>query len=182
MKRIQDFKNIKPINEYPKIIPGGYVCRITGVKDYFEKEYLKIEYDIAEGELRGYYLHLFQSKGFWGGKLIRSYKESAKRFFKGFINAVEDSNEGYHFDFDENTLVGNWIGLVLAEEEYKAMDNTIKKRLYVHSVKTVEDIRKSNFTIPELKTYQSEYMSQNKNVTYEYDFYPVEDTDDDLPF
>ena len=41
MKRIQDFKNIKPINEYPKIIPGGYVCRITGVKDYFEKEYLK---------------------------------------------------------------------------------------------------------------------------------------------
>ena len=67
MKRIQDFKNIKPINEYPKIIPGGYVCRITVVKDYFEYEYLKIEYDFAEGELRGFYLNLFLSKGFWGG-------------------------------------------------------------------------------------------------------------------
>lgn len=39
--------------ELPRLTPGGYVCKITVAVDVPEKEYLKLEYDIAEGEAQG---------------------------------------------------------------------------------------------------------------------------------
>ena len=110
---------------------------------------------------------------------IDEYDEQLEMLDKQIAEATAKQFEEDGEDKESGLISGK---KVMTEEEYKAMDGTIKKRLHVHSVKTVEDIRKSNFTIPELKTYQSEYMSQNKNVTYGYDFYPVEVTDDDLPF
>ena len=59
MRQIENFRNITPVNKYANITPGGYICRITGVRDCEQKEYLEIEYDIAEGNSRGYYLSLF---------------------------------------------------------------------------------------------------------------------------
>ena len=41
--------------ELPRLTPGGYVCKITVVVDVPEKEYLKLEYDIAEGAHKGHW-------------------------------------------------------------------------------------------------------------------------------
>ena len=117
MKQIENFRNITSVNKYVNITPGGYICRITGIKDYEQKEYLEIEYDIAEGENRGYYLNLFQKFNFWGARFIRSYKQTAIQYFKAFIDAVEASNKEYYFNFDERTLIGKYVGIVLGEEE-----------------------------------------------------------------
>ena len=39
--------------EFDRLTPGGYVCEMKCVVDVPAKEYLKIEYDIAEGATKG---------------------------------------------------------------------------------------------------------------------------------
>ena len=105
--------------ELPRLAPGGYVCKITVAVDVPEKEFLKLEYDIAEGEHKGHWDALYKAKAFWGGTFYRSYKEKAQSMFKGFLTAVKESNPGFVFENDEKRLEGKLIGLVLAEEEYR---------------------------------------------------------------
>lgn len=156
MKAI-DLTVVEEAKDYAKVTPGGYVCGITAVEDvpYSEElrkgDYLKIEYDIAEGELKNYYRDLYKAKAFWGGSFIKSYKESALPFFKGFMTAVENSNSGYKWNNDEKTLLRKFVGLVLAEEEYKGNDGTVKTRLYVAAVHSADKIRKGEFEVPAIK-------------------------------
>ena len=123
-----DWNQVNEAQEFEHVTPGGYVCGITSVEDVpinpntGKGDYLKIEYDIAEGSLKNYYRSLYNSKGFWGGSFVKSYKETALPFFKAFKTAVENSNKGYTFNNDEKTLVRKLVGLVLGEEEYQAND------------------------------------------------------------
>jgi len=138
-----------------RLAAGGYVVRITSVEDVIDKEYLIVEYDIAEGNNKGYFKSLFESKGFWGGSCIRSYKETALPMFKRFCSAVTKSNAGYLFDgntnADEKTLVGKIMGVVLQEEEYKKNNGDIGTRLVVNYECDADKIRKGEFKVPEKK-------------------------------
>lgn len=138
-----------------RLAAGGYVVRITSVEDVIDKEYLLVEYDIAEGKDKGYYKSLFDNKGYWLGSCIRSYKETALPMFKRFCSAVTKSNAGYIFDgntnADEKTLVGKLMGVVLGEEEYKKNTGEIGTRLYVQYECDAEKIRKGDFKVPEKK-------------------------------
>lgn len=67
---------------------------------------------------------------------VKSYKQKALRFFKGFKTAVEESNRNYTFKNDPQSLVGKFMGVVLGEEEYRANDGSVKTRLYVHEVRS----------------------------------------------
>ena len=145
-----DLANVEDRKEFAKVVPGGYIIKIESVNDVPEKEYLQIEYDFAEGQLKGHYANLFESKGFWGGKFIRSYKESALPFFKGFITAVENSNPNYKWDNNEKNLVRRIVGAVIAEEEYRKNNGEIGTRFYVDQLRSVDEIRKGNFKVPEL--------------------------------
>lgn len=148
MKMI-NWNDVSDVGE--KLAPGGYVCGITAVEDIPEKEYLKLEYDVAEGPQKNYYRTLYQNKGFWGGNFVKSYKEKALPFFKAFKTAVENSNPGYTFNNDEKTLVRKLVGLVLGEEEYVGNDGAVKTRLYVAEIHSADRIRKGNFKVPPLK-------------------------------
>lgn len=175
-----DLDSVVEANEFPRVKPGGYICQITAVNDVPNQEYLKIEYDIAEGDLKDYYFNLYKTKGFWGGSFIRSYKDTAKPFFKAFITAVERSNKGYQWDFDESKLKKKFIGLILGEEEYQGNDGVTKKRIYVAQVHSVEKIRKGDFKIPELK---KEKLQTAGKGTVPDGFHPIGDTiEEDLPF
>lgn len=131
---------------------GGYVCKITSVEDVPEKEYLYIEFDIAEGDFKDYYKKLQASKNFWGGTMYKSYKEKALPMLKRFCSAVTKSNPGYIFDAgaqnsDEKTLKGKMIGLVLFEEEYLKNNGDIGTRLKVDYETEVDKIRKGEFKV-----------------------------------
>lgn len=178
MKKI-NWKNVEEAKEFEKLPAGGYVCGITAVEDVPEKEYLRIEYDIAEGEFKNHWRDLYTNHGFWGGNFIKSYKEKAMPFFKGFLTAIENSNPGFsadYFDNDESELKRKLIGLVIGLEEYKANDGKIKTRTYVDSVRSVDSIKKGDFEVPELKKYLAEETKVNDSG-----FMPVE-SNDDLPF
>ena len=148
--KVLDLTQVKDVNS--NIVAGGYVCKITQVVNNSDKEYLLIEFDIAEGEFKNYYEALEEAKGFWGGTMYKSYKESALPVFKKFCVAVTKSNPKYVFDageknHDEQTLVGKLIGVILREEEYIGNDGSIKTRLIEDYCTDVESIRNKSFKV-----------------------------------
>lgn len=146
-----DWNSVNEAQEYKRPGPGGYIIKIVSVEDVEEKEYLKIEYDIADGEFKNYYKDLYKSRGFWGGSFIRSYKAKALPFFKAFKTSVEVTNKGFEFKNDPQSLVGKFCGAVFGEEEYEANDGSVKKRLYFHQARSGQAIRNGEFEVPELK-------------------------------
>jgi hypothetical protein len=150
MRKI-DWSNVPDQQEYKRLIPGGYVAIITGATDVPDKEYIKIEYDIAQGEFADHFQKLFDAKGFWAGKFIKSYSEKSLPFFKGFLTAIQNSNPGFTFDNNEKKLIGKFVGIVLAEEEYPKNDGGIGVRLYVDRPRSVEQIKNGEFEVPPLK-------------------------------
>lgn len=183
MKQL-NLANVEEAKEFERVVPGGYICGITQVKDVPEQEYLLIEYDIADGPKKNYYRQLNEAKGFWGGKFVKSYKEKALPFFKAFITAVERSNAGYMWDNDETKLKRKLVGLVLGEEEYRKNDGSIGKRLYVDQIHSVDKIRSLDYKIPELKKLAAPSITDpttfTSSASFDSQFEDIED--DELPF
>lgn len=151
MRKI-DWNNVAEATDFPTPAPGGYLALITNVSDVEEKEYLRIEWDFAEGEFKGANRDTFHRAAFWPYPLIRSYKPTALGFFKRFKTALEKSNRGYTFDESNlDAMRQKVIGVILAQEEYRAKDGSIKTRLYVADTRSVEEIRAGKFTVPDLK-------------------------------
>ena len=167
-------------------IPGGYIAKITKVEDVESKEYLRIEWEFLEGEFKGVNQETFDSFGYWPLAFIKSYKEKALRFFKGFKTCVEMSNRNFVFKNDPQSLVGKYVGVVLGEEEYWSdKHGEIRKRLYVESVRSGKAIRDGDFKVPELKKYVpkgSGYSAPASGSVPASDFALLDDDDGDLPF
>lgn len=139
MKKV-DMTNVKEAGEFQRLPAGPYICKIMSVEDVSDKEYLKVTYDIAQGDYAGYY-----EKGrkehpdwAWYGTYVKSYKTAALPMFKRFCSSVSKSNGSYIFDgntinSDESTLKGKLIGLVFQDEEYYSNSGDIRTRLIVKS-------------------------------------------------
>lgn len=169
--------------ESTRPVPGGYAAKITKVEDVEDKEYLKIEWDFADGEFKGNNQETFNQHGFWPMSFVKSYKTKALPFFKGFKTAVEMSNKNYVFNNDPQSLVGKFMGVVLGEEEYQAKDGSVKTRLYVHQVRSGKSIRDKDFEIPELKKLTNLPLSPAQAVNqFSQEFTPITTDDGDLPF
>ena len=184
MKPIKNIDSVQEAGDGGQRLPaGGYICKYTDVKDEPTKEYLYMEYDIAEGEFEGYYKDLEERLGFWGGKCYRSYKEKALPMFKRMCSAVTKSNKRFIFDgnehADEKTLIGKLVGMVFGEEEYVGTDGSVKTRLYVVREMPVEDIRAGKFKVPELKK-----LGEAAPATKQDDGFMniPEDSDEETPF
>lgn len=165
--------------EYEKLEPGGYICKILKVQAE-DKEYgtlLRIAFDIAEGEYAGFYKRKFENKkqsdpeAKWPGMYYQTVKADDLKYFKGFMVAIEESNPGYKWNWDENTLKGKLFGGVFGEEEFEKSDGAIGTTVKCRFIRSVNAIREGKFIIPEIKRLST--TSQN-NLT-------VED-DDELPF
>lgn len=157
MKKINNWENIQEFTTFKRLKPSGYICKILKVEDHPDKEYLKIYFDINRGEDKGYFKSQFEKdtrkERKWpnAGTFIRSYKDSAASMFKGFINAIERSNKGYQWNFDEKTLVNKVVGLIIADEQYQNQKGQVRVRNYVAAVRSVETIEKGEYEIPALK-------------------------------
>lgn len=155
MKPIKNIDSVQEAGDSRRLPAGGYICKYTNVEDMADKEYLYMEFDIADGEYKGYYKELEERLDFWGGRCFRSYKEKALPMFKRMCSAVTKSNKGFIFDgnehADETTLIGKKVGMVMGEEEYIGNDGSVKTRLYVVKEVPVEDIKAGKFKIPEIK-------------------------------
>lgn len=183
MKPIKNIANVQEAGESRRLPAGGYICKYTKVEDNSDKNYLYMEFDIADGEFKGYYEELAVRFDFWAGRCYRSYTEKALPMFKRMCSAVTKSNKGFIFDgnehCDESTLVGKKVGIVLGEEEYEGNDGNVKTRLYVAREVSIEDIKNNNFKVPELKKLAGA-TTPNKTAN---DFVNIpEGTEEEIPF
>lgn len=186
MKPINNYENVQATTgEFNKLPAGGYICRITLADDVpmddktGKGDYIKIEFDIAHGEYKNYFEKQYERfSSFWGGSFIRSYKEKALGMFKHFTNCIEECNAGYMWAWDEKTLQGKYVGLVIGYEEYVNGSGETKERLYVKDVKTVEQIKQGDFKVPELKKLSIEVP----NKIAQFATFVSSEDDDSLPF
>ncbi len=194
MKPIANWENIKAAKEYVPLPAGGYVCQIQGakIKEYATRdggsfERMEIALDILEGDFKGFYQQDFDSQNTedkrWRG-VLRLYLPkgdgteqdgwTASRL-KAAIEAVEASNAGYHWDWDEKKLKGKMLGCLFRSEEWEYNGKTGWKAQPFKAV-DADTIRQNKFTIPKEKSLSDKNPSQ----TSQQDFSPIDDND--LPF
>lgn len=193
-------------SELPKLQPGGYVVKILNVKveptDWGSR--LAIQFDIAEGEFKGFFDKLYKAtpdeweNKKWKGSMRLSiphntgdetkFKKSLG-YFKSQIQAFENSNANLHIDcerdWDENVLKGKLVGALFNEKEWEMNGNTgwfTQCKRFV----PVNDIRSGNFTIPkreELKnkpsTASNDSFDPNANLS---DFVEINAGNDTVSF
>ncbi len=187
MKRYEGYDQIEAYTgDYEVLKPGGYICKIVGVQ-VEEREYghlMRIAYDIAEGEHKDYYKRRFEAKKLtnadakWPGIYYQTIKRDDLKYFKGFMTAIEKSNQGFKWDWDEKKLLGKMFGGVFGEEEFEKQDGSIGTLVKCRFVKSVDSIREGKFKVPEKKTLST---STGTNSNDSYGFYPL-DEDTELPF
>lgn len=119
--------------------------------------------------------------------------ESCIRMLKAFITSVENSNEGFKFDWNKEVtqLKGKKIGLVYGLEEFK-IDDEIKTTRKINRFGTYNKIE--GVSIPNVRLLNGSYMdyddyeeTHNNNDTkiadeLEKAYGGIEITVDDLPF
>ena len=170
--------------EFKNIVPGGYVCIIRNVTDNTEKQRLELEFDICDGDLKGYAVDRLERFGNWpyDCKMFKYYTEKAMPFFKGFVTALEQTNRGFTFDWkNPKCVIDKGIGVIFGEEEYlSTKDNEIKIRIRPQSVTTAGKVRSGDFKMPALKKYKGEVhqLQPLPESTYT----PFTSSDDELPF
>ena len=165
MKRLG--KNYEEANAYTdseRLPAGGYVLKIEDVKyeagQEGKSDVIIFRFDIAEGDYTGFFRKNFeeniQEDKKWRGtyrlyvpKDDGSEQDSwTMKRFKTVMNAFEDSNREYHWNWDEMTLKGKLVGALFNDKEY-----SFKGRhgffTNCHSLIPAERIRKGNFKIPE---------------------------------
>lgn len=186
MKKISGYDKIQESGSFKKLPVGGYVVKILNATDVPDKEYLRLSFDIAEGPNKGFFAEEYKNNTRedkkWpnAGTFVRSYKEKALPMMKGFTTAVEKSNKNYTWNFDESTLKGKLVGLVIGEEEFVNSSGKMRTRTYVNAVRSVDIIREGKFEVPELKKLSADNVAASTPAASQ-PFQNPFDNDDSAP-
>lgn len=186
MKKISGYDKIQESGSFKKLPVGGYVVKILNATDIPDKEYLRLSFDVAEGPNKGFFAEEYKNdtredkKWPNAGTFVRSYKEKALPMMKGFTTAVEKSNKNYTWNFDESTLKGKLVGLVIGEEEFVNSSGKMRTRTYVNAVRSVDIIREGKFEVPELKKLSADKVAASTPAASQ-PFQNPFDNDDSAP-
>lgn len=195
IKRFNDYNETQAYTDFQQLPKDGYVLRIMGAEvcENSKGEYIKISCDIAEGEYKDFYANEYRNQQQEDKKWHCNYLLNVpnddgseqdgwtKRRFKTVIAALEDSNPGYHFDWDEKKFKGKLVGGLFNEREYEANDRTVKRTTNLAQMCAVEKIRSKTFKLPKDKLLQNNKV--NKQGAADDDFMQIpEGEDDSLPF
>lgn len=178
-----DATQAKSFGEFESLEPGGYVCRILkaeSTKSKNGKEMLVLNFDIADGEHKGFYQRKLErdsendKKASWKGVYRQLTEGDSISYFKGLITAIEESNTGYHWDWEESSLVGKIFGGIFGLEEwaYNGKTGFVAKIQFICSIATI----KKGVKIPKDKL-----LTKKSNGVKDDDFVLMAD-DDSFPF
>lgn len=179
MKPIKEYELVNEAGELKRLPAGVYGVKITNVVDNPDKEYLEIYCDIVKGEYANYFKTLVDSGFKDSSRSIRSYKTNALPFFKAFITAVEKTNQGYHWDWDEKKLIGKNVIAIFGEEEYLDNEGNVKIATRVTEFRSIEAYNEGKLKAPELKKLPVEAKEPEQVVEFDLS---DNDLDSSLPF
>ena len=165
MKKLNGYANAQVYTEQERLPVGGYVLKILDAKeeDNSNKGYnnkLILSFDIAEGEHKDFFAANYRAQASEDKKWKGVYRitvpaddgskedEWKQNRFKTIMSNIEESNPGFHWDWDENKLKGKLIGALFNNKEYE-FEGRHGFFTNCHSLVSVERIRSGKFTIPE---------------------------------
>lgn len=198
IKQFGDYDKVKGYSDSQRLPKGGYVLKVLAadIKQGSYGDYLEVNFDIEEGDFYHYYANDYKAQQNedkkWRGKYLLNVPKDdgseadswAKRRFKTFTTALEDSNPGYHFDWDEAKFKGKLFGGLFHEREFEKQDGTVGTFVTVGGVCSVDKIRSGDYKLPKDKALKT----TNTQPTYVYgqsgsDFMTIpEGADNELPF
>lgn len=134
MKQFKNYEEAKKNAEYTggaKLPAGAYICKCLDVKyengQNGNSDYIKLRFDIADGEYKDFFTDQYKNntsedKKYKGVATIYVPKDDGSEkdgwtanSFATWTVGFEGSNEGYHWDWDENKWKGLNIGIVFGE-------------------------------------------------------------------
>jgi hypothetical protein len=172
--------------DFKTITPGGHICKIMRAKEEVTrtgKQQLVIMYDIIEGDCKDYYSDDFKKKFLtnpdakWQGVHHQLTDGNSLKFFKGMIRAIENSNNGYKFDFDETKLKGKLFGGVFGQEEWLKDGQEIKLSTKLQYIRSVDQVRKG-VEVPKIKKLKSTNQTPYDTTSFGTEVFPEEE----IPF
>ena len=193
MKPFKDYDKTKSYGDYRKLPKDGYVMKILGVEEnQYDSgtEYFEIKGDINEGEYFGFFREDYDNQTyedkFWKGTMRLEIPDDdgserdgwRKRRFKTFTEALEDSNPGYTWDWDENKWKGKLIGGLFNNKESKSGTWFVNWK----SVCSVDKIRDNSYKLPQDEPLKNKTVSAtNPNIDGDWMKLP-EGEEEQLPF
>lgn len=162
MKQFSGYEDAKVVKggTFDPLPKGAYVLKVLNVSEKANKNggsRFDIAFDIAEGEYTDFYKKQYQERkkqdedakypndGIFRLNIPEDNSEEwLKNNFKTFTAALEESNNGYHWDWDENKWKNKLFGGLfhIEQEEYNG-------KIYDHTrlkwVRPVKDIRENKY-------------------------------------
>lgn len=135
MKPYQGAESKKSAGAREMLPADNYVAKIMNAVEKATqggKLYIEISFDIAEGEYKDFFRTDYQAQDIafaerkWRGN-FRLWEPTGdgserdgwtKRTFNNLIGCVEESNPGYHWDWNEQGLKGKLIGVQFRDKEW----------------------------------------------------------------
>lgn len=194
MKAFNGFKAEASTGKIKQLPVGAYVAKIKKVfiDGQEPDQYIRLRVDVCEGPYENFFLNRFmQDKEhsnyeprYKGDYKIRipndnntkaMYPESDLKRFNDMIYRIEQSNDGYHWDWNEKGLEGLLVGINMVESEFNGYKFTKIGRTEI-----VQDVRAGRVTAMEPRAPKgdaddSQYVGQQTGG-----FTAVET--DELPF
>lgn len=164
IKRPNNWNDVKEFTERKKLPVGAYVCRVKKavIQNNSYGNQLCILFDIVDGEYSGFYAYDYKNNTRedkkWKG-VLRLFlplddgsenDEWTKSTFKGMVTAFEKSNNGYTWNWDENSLVGKLVGILFRNEEWEFDGKTGWTARPFRAI-SVESVQDCDYQIPKDK-------------------------------
>ena len=195
MRKLNGYTEATTYSDQERLPVGGYVLKILNVK-YQENHWgdvIILSFDIEEGDRKGFFKKQYNSqtgedKKWKGTYRLRVPKDDGSeqdewtmRRFKTVMINFEESNPGYHWDWDEQTLKDKLIGALFNNKEYE-FNGRHGFFTNCHSLVTLEKIRSGSFEIP-ADTLLKRGQEQPQGTPVGDGFMSIPDgIDEELPF
>ena len=187
MKQFSGFEAKKSASREP-LPAGGYVANILNAEEvhYDWGSVLLISFDILEGKYKDFFAKDYKEQDRedkkWRGtfrlnipKDDGSEKDGwSKKSFGNSMWAIEESNPGYRWDWNESMLKGKIVGVLFRNKEWEMNGNT-GWTTECCSLTSADDIRLGKFRQPKDKPLKAANTSNNSFTT-------ISDDSGDLPF
>lgn len=194
MKKFSGYEETKIFTE-ERLPKGGYIIRILKVEEviYSWGSVLKMDFDITEGEYKNFYQRNFeeqvQEQKKWKGSYRLPIPQDdgskkdgwTKSRFKATMQAFEQSNPGFRWNWDEKQLIGKIVGGLFNEKEWEVEGRT---GWYTQCKKlvTVKEIKEKTYTLPKDEPLKEKKPTISPEAEVN-GFVSVEENEDDaLPF
>lgn len=192
MKAFNGMKPKKSTSARELLPAGGYVAKIMKAEEviYDWGKVVIISFDISEGEFKEFFAKDYrgqtQEDKKWRGvyRLIEPKDDGSekdewtKNSFNNSIWSIEESNPGYHFDWDETKFKGKFVGVLFREKEWAYEGNT-GWTTECCALTDIGSIRNKTFKVPKKKPLKDSERPAAASAVFE----PAAEEDSgDLPF